>query len=112
MMRRLFVVLAAGALVCAVAATAAFALTNNTVGYKVTLKKKGKPSTKKPALASYEGVLDVGTADGKQPNVAPTTKIYFPKQIVQHAKYFPKCDPKALDGQTSVPASCKKAVIG
>lgn len=111
-MRRLFVVLAAGALVCAIAATAAFALTNNTVKYTVKLKHKGKPSAKKPAPASYEGILDVATDNGTQPNVAPTTKIYFAKQLVQHAKYFPSCDPKKLDGQTTVPAACKKAVVG
>ena len=111
-MRRLFVLFAAGALVCAVAATTAFALGNNTVNYTVKLKKSGKPSKAKPAKLQYEGILDVGTADGKQPNVAPDTTIYFAKQIVQGAKYFPKCNPKALDGKSSVPASCKKAVIG
>jgi hypothetical protein len=112
MMRRLFVLFAAGALVCAVAATTAFALGNNTVNYTVKLKKSGKPSKAKPAKLQYEGILDVGTSDGKQPNVAPDTTIYFAKQIVQGAKYFPKCNPKALDGKSSVPASCKKAVIG
>jgi hypothetical protein len=112
MMRKLFVLFAVGALVCAVAATTAFALTNNTVNYTVKAKKKGKASKKKPAPLSYEGILDVGTSDGKQPNVAPTTKLYFPKQIVQMAKYFPSCNAKAIDGQSSVPASCKKAKIG
>jgi hypothetical protein len=112
MMRRLFVVLAAGVLVCAVAATAAYALTNNTVKYGVTLKSKGKPKKGKAVPTSYRGVLDVATDNGTQPNVAPTTKIYFAKQLVQNAKYFPKCDPKKLDGQTTVPASCKKAVVG
>src|SRR5689334_16674448 len=112
MMRKLFVLFAVGALVCAVAATTAFALTNNTVNYTVKAKKKGKASKAKPAPLSYEGILDVGTSDGKQPNVAPTTKLYFPKQIVQMAKYFPSCNAKAIDGQSSVPASCKKAVIG
>jgi hypothetical protein len=112
MMRRLFVLFAVGALVCAVAATTAFALTNNTANYQVKLKKKGKPSKKKPATLSYRGILDVGTSDNTQPNVAPTTKIYFPKQIIENAKYFPKCDPKKLDGQTTVPAACKKAVVG
>ena len=111
-MRKLFVVFAVGALVCAVAATAAFALTNNTVNYTVKAKKKGKASKAKPAPLTYEGILDVGTSDGKQPNVAPTTKLYFPKQIVNMAKYFPKCDGSKLDGQTTVPASCKKAVVG
>ena len=111
-MRRLFVVLAVGALVCAVAATTAFALTNNTVNYTVKAKKKGKATAAKPAPLSYEGILDVGTSDGKQPNVAPTTKLYFPKQVVQMSKYFPKCNPAKVDGQSSVPASCKKAKIG
>jgi hypothetical protein len=119
MMRRLFVLLTVGALVCAVSATTAFALTNNTVDYKVKLKKKGKPSKHHPALLQYEGILDVGTTDGMQPNVAPITKIYFPKQIVQHAKNFPSCNPASnqtnpngLDGARTPPASCKKAVIG
>jgi hypothetical protein len=112
MMRRLFVLFAAGALVCALVATAAYALTNNQITYKVTLSKKGKPSKAKPAPLSYRGVLDVSTTDGKQPNVAPTTQIFFAKQIVQHAKFFPSCNPKSLDGQPTVPASCKKAVVG
>lgn len=111
-MRRLFVLLIVGALACAVAATTAFALTNNTVKYQVKLKKKGKPSKAKPAPLSYEGILDAGTADGNQPNVAPTTKLYFPKQFVQNFKAFPGCNPKAIDGQATVPASCKKAVVG
>src|SRR5437763_1855856 len=111
-MRRLFVLFAVGALVCAVAATTAFALTNNTVNYTVKAKKKGTATSAKPAPLSYEGILDVGTSDGKQPNVAPTTKLYFPKQLVQMAKYFPACDGSKLDGQSTVPASCKKAVIG
>jgi hypothetical protein len=112
MMRRLVVLLTAGALVCALAATVAYALTNNQISYKVTLTKKGKPSKAKPATLAYRGVLDVSTTDGKQPNVGSPTKIYFAKQIVQHAKYFPSCNPTALDGQPTVPASCKKAVVG
>ena len=111
-MRRLFVLFAVGALVCAVAATTAFALSNNTVNYTVKATKKGKPSKAHPAPLSYEGILDVGTSDGKQPNVAPTTKLYFPKQVVNSAKYFPACDGSKLDGQATVPASCKRAVIG
>jgi hypothetical protein len=112
MMRRLLVLLTAGALVCAVAATTAYALTNNTVKYQAKLKVKGKPSKKKPAPLGYEGILDVGTTDGTQPNIAPDTTIYYAKQIVQNAKYFPSCNPKKLDGATAVPASCKKAKIG
>jgi len=112
MMRKLFVVFAVGALACAVAATTAFALTNNTVNYTVKAKKKGKATAAKPAPLQYEGILDVGTSDGKQPNVAPTTKLFFAKQLVQMAKYFPHCDGSKLDGQSTVPASCKKAVVG
>jgi hypothetical protein len=112
MMRKLFVVVAAVALVCVVAVTTAYALSNNTVNYTVKLAKKGKPSKAKPALLKYEGILDVATSDGKQPNVAPTTKIYFAKQIKENSKLFPKCNPKTLDGQPTVPAACKKAVIG
>lgn len=112
-MRRLVVSVAAAALVCAVAATTAFALSNNTVDYNVTLKKgHGKPSKRHPVALKYRGVLDVGTDNGTQPNVAPATKIYFAKQIVENAKYFPKCDPNKLDGQNTVPASCRKAKVG
>ncbi|HKN94960.1 MAG TPA: hypothetical protein VJU60_11555 [Thermoleophilaceae bacterium] len=111
-MRKLFVLFAVGALVCAIAAATAYALQPNTVSYTVKAKKKGKASKKHPAPLSYEGILSVGTSNGTQPNVAPTTTLFFPKGIVQNAKYFPKCNPKALDGQSSVPKSCKKAVIG
>jgi hypothetical protein len=118
-MRRIFVMCAAALLVCAVAATTAWALTNNTVKYQAKLSKKGKPSKRHPARLGYEGILDVGTTDGSQPNVAPDTTIYYARQIVQNAKYFPKCNPASnqtnpngLDGATTVPKSCKKAVIG
>lgn len=112
-MRKLFVLFAVAALACAVAVTTAFAAQQqNTVNYTVKAKKKGKASKKHPAPLSYEGILDVGTSNNTQPDVAPTTKLYFPKGVVQNAKYFPKCNGKKLDGQSRVPASCKKAVIG
>ncbi len=62
------------------AATTAFALTSNTVKYQAKLKVKGKPKQGQARAGSrYEGILDVGTTDGKQPNMAPTTTIYFAK---------------------------------
>jgi hypothetical protein len=101
---------AVGAL--ATAATA-WAVTN-TLTYKVTLKKAaGKPSAKKPVPVAYNANLHIDTdPSGSQPDTAPVTSIYFPKQIKQNAKLLPSCTQGDIDGQQSVPAKCAKAKVG
>ena len=93
------------------AAATAWAVTN-TVSYKVTLKKvAGKPTKKKPVRVAYNAVLKIDTdPSGSQPDTAPITSIYFPKQIKQNAAVLPKCN--LTDGATSVPAACNKAKVG
>jgi hypothetical protein len=88
----------------------ALALTNNTVTYNSTVTK-GK-HTKLGTNVAYEGILHVSTSDGKQPNTAPLNEVFFAKQIKNNATLFPSCKASDIDGKSSVPAKCKKAVVG
>jgi len=98
-----------GVLFFAIAAVA-IALSNNTVTYNSTLTP-GK-STKFGKNTAYEGILHVSTEDNKQPNTAPLTEVFFAKQIKNNAKLFPSCKASDIDGKSSVPAKCQKAVVG
>jgi hypothetical protein len=95
-------------------AAAAWAVTN-TVTYTVTIKKasSAKPSAKKPVNIGYNANLHIDTnPPGSQPDTAPVTTIYFPKQIKQNSKYLPSCTQADIDGKTSLPAKCNKAKVG
>jgi hypothetical protein len=94
-----------------VVAAVALALTNNTVNYSSTLAQKGK-ATKKGTNTGYEGILDVGTSDNKQPNVAPLTEIFFARQIKNNAPKFKSCNVADFSGKTSVPKKCEAAQVG
>ncbi len=88
-MRRLLFVGGIATACLAVAATVAFAA-SNTATYTVKLKPAHpKPKAHKPVNVGYEGILDVATTDGTQPDTGPATVIYFPKQLVNNAKRFP-----------------------
>ena len=110
-MRRLAILLGAGAAFFALVALAVASVTP-TVTYTSPIKEKGKPKKHKPANITYTGILDVKNSDGTQPDTAPTTKIFFPKQIINNAKHFPSCKVSDIDGKPSVPAKCKKALVG
>jgi len=108
-MRRLLVVggIVVGCLALAVGVANAV---TNTVTYSVKLKPaKPKPKKGKPANVQYDGTLDVVGPNGQQADSAPTTVIYFPKQLINNAKKFPGCN--LVDGQP-LPAKCKKAIVG
>jgi hypothetical protein len=95
-------------------AATAWAVTN-TVTYTVTLKKasSAKPTAKKPVNVQYNAVLHIDTdPTGSQPNTAPVTSIYFPKQIKQNAKYIASCTQADIDGKDTMPAKCNKAKVG
>jgi hypothetical protein len=90
----------------------AYAVTNTLV-YSATTVAKGKPSVKKPAPLTYTGILKIDTnPPGNQPDVAPTTTIFFAKAIKINSKLFPFCTSAEIDGQANLPAKCKKAVVG
>jgi hypothetical protein len=95
------------------AAATAWAVTN-TINYTVTLKKgTGKPTAKKPVPVAYNAVLKIDTDPaGSQPDTAPVTSIYFPKQIKQNSKLLPSCSQSDIDGKAAMPAKCKKAIVG
>jgi hypothetical protein len=96
------------------AAATAWAVTN-TVTYTVTLKKatSGKPTAKKPIRVAYNAVLKIDSdPSGSQPDTAPVTSIYFPKQIKQNSKLLPGCSVSDIDGQQTFPSKCNKAQVG
>lgn len=111
-MRRIaLLVVVVGALA---AAATAWAVTN-TVSYTVTLKKatSGKPTSKKPIRVAYNSKLKIDTdPPGQQPDTAPVTSIYFPKQIKQNSKLLPGCSVSDIDGKPSMPAKCTKGKVG
>jgi len=106
------IVLLTVAAVMAISAVA-YAAVQNTVSYTGKVTYKGKPTTKKPVPVAYTGTLHIDTnPSGQQPETAPITSVYFPKGIVNNAKYFPFCNQSEIDGQSAIPAKCKKAVVG
>jgi hypothetical protein len=95
-------------------AATAWAVTN-TLTYSATLKKAGsaKPTAKKPVNVGYNALLHIDTdPTGSQPDIAPVTTIYFPKQIKQNAKPWPGCKMAEIDGQTTFPSKCNRAIVG
>jgi hypothetical protein len=106
------------ALLTAVAllSTAAIAYAvDNTLTYTATIKKSSskKPTTKAPVPIQYTGTLNVDTnPPGQQPDIAPTTTVYFAKNIKQYAKYFPSCKVSDIDGKGTFPTKCNKAIVG
>jgi hypothetical protein len=91
-------------------AAVAIALDNNTVDYTSTITKGKK--TKLGTNIAYNGVLKVSTSDGKQPNSAPLTEVFFAKELKNNAKLLPSCKQSDVDGADEVPAKCKKAIVG
>ena len=110
-MRKLAILMGAGAVFFALVAYAVASVTP-TVTYTSPIKEKGKPKPGKPANIQYTGILDVKNSDGTQPDTAPTTQIFFAKQIKNNAKHFPSCKASDIDGQAAIPAKCKKAIVG
>jgi hypothetical protein len=111
MMRRLAVIVGIGAVFFALVAIA-LASPTPVVTYTSPIKQSGKPKPHKPVPVAYDGVLDVKNPDGTQPATAPTTTLYFAKQLVNNAKYFPSCSVSDIDGKQTVPAKCKAAQVG
>jgi len=86
---------------------------DNTLTYSAKLGFSGKPTTKKPSNLTYTGILHIDTnPSGQQPEAAPITSVYFAKGIINNSKYFPFCNKTEIDGQATVPAKCKKAIVG
>jgi hypothetical protein len=62
---------------------------------------------------AYEGILHVDTnPPGNQPETAPKTAVYYAKAVRNNAKYFPFCNQTEIDAKSSLPAKCKKAIVG
>jgi hypothetical protein len=83
-------------------AAVAWALDNNTVDYNSPITVGSK----------VLGAKNIGTSDNTQPNTAPTTELFFAKELKNNAKKFPSCKVSDVDGQPTIPKKCKKAVIG
>jgi hypothetical protein len=112
MLRRIAVL---AGLALLVFAGVAWAVTD-TVSYTATIKKAGggsKPTAKKPVNISYTGTLHIDTdPTGQQPDVGPITTVYFAKGIKENAVHFPSCTVTDIDGKSTFPAKCNKAVVG
>jgi hypothetical protein len=62
---------------------------------------------------TYNAVLHIDSNPaGQQPDTAPVTSIYFPKQIKQNSKLLPGCTVADIDGKQEFPAKCNKAKVG
>lgn len=86
---------------------------DNTLTYTGKISHKGTPTTKKPSNTTYTGTVHIDTnPPGQQPDIAPTTTIFFAKAFKVNAKYFPFCLQAEIDGQPTVPAKCAKAKVG
>jgi hypothetical protein len=93
-------------------AAIAYAVTD-TMTYSAVGSHKGKPSKIKPAPFSYTGTLTVDTnPPGQQPDVGPSTTVYFAKGIKNNGVYFPSCTKAEIDAQQPTPAKCVKATVG
>ena len=110
-MRRLAVL---GGAIAAFFALVAIALASATpqVTYTSPISQKTKPTPRKAVPISYRGILDVKEPDGTQPPTGPKTKLYFAKQLVNMGRYFKSCKASDINGKASVPAKCKRAVVG
>jgi hypothetical protein len=91
-------------------AAVAWALDNNTVDYNSPITVGSKVLGAKNI--DYEGILDIGTSDNTQPNTAPLTELFFAKELKNNAKRWPSCKASDIDGKATIPAKCKKAVVG
>jgi hypothetical protein len=110
-LRKAWIGVISGAVFFAVVGVA-LALTNNTVDYSSSVKYKGKPSPKKPKDVTYNGILKISTSDGKQPNTAPLTEVFFAKEFKNNGKRFKSCKVSDIDGKSKIPAKCAKAKVG
>jgi hypothetical protein len=109
-MRRLLVV-GGIAVACFAVASVAYAAVNKVTYTSKLSPSHPKPKKGKPANVGYEGILDVSNGTN-QPDTGAKTVIYFPKQLKNNAKRFPSCSLKDIDGKSSVPSKCKKALVG
>jgi hypothetical protein len=111
-LRKAFLGVLTGVLFFALAAIA-WALSDNQVTYDAAVEATGPNTPRgKPDNMTYNGVLAIRTESGGQPNTAPLTEIFFAKDIKNNAKKFPACDEGDIDGQTEIPAKCRKAIVG
>ena len=96
-----------------VMAAAAYAATDS-VNYSVTLHQSGKASKKKPAPVTYTTTITIrATPAGTQPDGSSTSDLFAPKQLRLNASKFPSpCKQSDIDGKSSIPAKCSKALIG
>ena len=104
-MRKL-ALLAVLALTLVVGAAVAYAATDTTT-YSASI------SPKKPGNVAYSNALTVRGPNNTQPQGASKTDLFFAKQLVYNGKKFPSpCKAKDIDGKSSIPPKCNKALIG
>jgi hypothetical protein len=86
----------------------------NTMTYKASVSYKGKPAKTKPANTSYTGTLHIDTnPPGLQPDIGPSTTVFFAKAFNVNGKAFPSCTQAEIDGKPDpLPAKCNKTIVG
>jgi len=99
--------------VAVVAITAVAYAVTDTVTYSSKMSYKGKPTKSKPANLTYTGILHVDTdPPGNQPETAPSTSVYYSKAVKNNAPLFPFCNKSEIDGASTFPSKCNKAIVG
>jgi hypothetical protein len=102
------------ALVLLLGAAIAYAA-NDTVSYSTTLTQPHKAVKSKPPVpVTFSVTLNVeATPAGTQPDTVTDTDLFYPKQGVSNGADFPSpCTAKDIADKTTVPAKCKKAIVG
>ena len=106
-MRKLALLVAV--VVSLVGASVAYAV-NDSIGYTVSIKpnKAGhKPGT------TYQATLSVHGPNGTQPDGINETDVFFARQFRNNGAAFPSpCKRSDIDGKTTIPSKCNKALIG
>jgi hypothetical protein len=97
--------------VCFAVAAVAYAATNSVTYTSKLSPSHPKPKRGRPVNVGYEGILNVSNG-ADQPDTGAKTVIYFPKQLRNNSKRFPSCSQRDIDGKSSVPSKCRRALVG
>jgi len=101
------------AAVLALSVGVAYAAVNETYQFTGSGSHKGKPSKTKPANFGYTATIKVDTdPPDQQPDTLAQTAVFFDKGIKTNGRYWPFCNKTEIDGKASLPAKCKKAIVG
>ena len=91
---------------------AALAVTNS-VALSGKLAMATMPTPAAPANTGFGWAHHVTTSpSGNQPDTVDSFKVLFPSPLILNAQDFPACNPTVADGEPTLPAECRNAVVG